>query len=112
MGPGIRQGLGYEFVPKYEKGAKGKYQLVVSERGWKELKEKIRTITRKTTPLLLAERTSTERDWTRFGQLFSTYEFSWQTGYDRQLGAQPAAILHLVPSPDGRKSPSVRGRIS
>ena len=49
--------LGYEFVPKYEKGAKGKYQLVVSESGWKELKEKIRTITRKTAPLSLAERT-------------------------------------------------------
>ena len=48
--------LGYEFVPTYEKGSKGKYQLVVSESGWKELKEKIRTITSKTAPLSLAER--------------------------------------------------------
>jgi RNA-directed DNA polymerase len=32
--------LGYEFVPTYEKGTKGKYQLVVSEKGWNDLKEK------------------------------------------------------------------------
>jgi RNA-directed DNA polymerase len=48
--------LGYEFVPTYEKGTKGKYQLVVSENGWKDLKDKIRTITQKTAPLTLAER--------------------------------------------------------
>ncbi|MFN8206585.1 MAG: group II intron reverse transcriptase/maturase [Bacteroidales bacterium] len=42
--------LGYGFVPTYVKGEKGKYQLVVSEKSWKLLKQKIKTITRKTTP--------------------------------------------------------------
>jgi RNA-directed DNA polymerase len=48
--------LGYNFVPTCEKGVKGKYQLVVSESSWKDLKEKVRTITRKTAPLSIAER--------------------------------------------------------
>ena len=38
------------------KGEKGKYQLVVSEKGWKTLKQKIKTITRKTTPASFDER--------------------------------------------------------
>ena len=48
--------LGFGFVPKYVKGEKGKYQLVVSEKGWKTLKQKIKTITRKTTPATFDER--------------------------------------------------------
>ena len=48
--------LGYGFVPTYVKGEKGKYQLVVSEKGWKSLKEKLKTITRKTTPMTFDER--------------------------------------------------------
>jgi len=48
--------LGHRFVPTYEKGTKGKYQLVVSEKSWKKLKENIKTITRKTTPASIAER--------------------------------------------------------
>lgn len=67
--------LGYEFVPTYEKGTKGKYQLVVSESGWKDLKEKIRTITRKTAPLSLAERTrelkEVQRGWVNYFRLAS-----------------------------------------
>ncbi|MFN8777298.1 MAG: group II intron reverse transcriptase/maturase, partial [Flavobacteriales bacterium] len=67
--------LGYEFVPTYEKGTKGKYQLVVSESGWKVLKEKIRTITRKTAPLSLAERTrqlkEIGRGWVNYFRLAS-----------------------------------------
>lgn len=67
--------LGYEFVPTYEKGTKGKYQLVVSESGWKELKEKIRTVTRKTAPLSLAERTrqlkEVQRGWVNYFRLAS-----------------------------------------
>jgi RNA-directed DNA polymerase len=43
--------LGYSFVPTYVKGEKGKYQLVVSDKSWKSLKEKLKTITRKTTPM-------------------------------------------------------------
>ena len=48
--------LGYSFVPTYVKGEKGKYQLVASEKSWKSLKEKVKTITRKTTPMSLGER--------------------------------------------------------
>jgi group II intron reverse transcriptase/maturase len=67
--------LGYKFVPTYEKGIKGKYQLVVSEGGWKELKEKIRIVTRKTAPLSLAERTrqlkEIGRGWVNYFRLAS-----------------------------------------
>ena len=34
--------LGYGFVPTYKKGEKGKYQLVVSGKGWKNLKLKLK----------------------------------------------------------------------
>jgi RNA-directed DNA polymerase len=48
--------LGFGFVPTYVKGEKGKYQLVVSEKGWKSLKQKLKTITRKTIPATFDER--------------------------------------------------------
>ena len=48
--------LGFGFVPTYVKGEKGKYQLVVSEKSWKKLKQKLKTITRKTTPMSFEER--------------------------------------------------------
>ncbi|MEI6577796.1 MAG: group II intron reverse transcriptase/maturase [Bacteroidota bacterium] len=48
--------LGYGFVPTFEKGASGQYQLVVSEKSWKSLKQKLKTITRKTTPCSFDER--------------------------------------------------------
>jgi group II intron reverse transcriptase/maturase len=48
--------LGFGFVPTYVKGDKGKYQLVVSDKSWKLLKQKLKTITRKTTPCAFDER--------------------------------------------------------
>ena len=48
--------LGFGFVPTYVKGEKGKYQLVVSEKSWRSLKQKLKTITRKTTPMSFDER--------------------------------------------------------
>ncbi|MCF8233854.1 MAG: group II intron reverse transcriptase/maturase [Bacteroidales bacterium] len=48
--------LGFGFVPTYVKGDKGKYQLVVSDKSWKLLKQKLKTITRKTTPCTFDER--------------------------------------------------------
>src|SRR3954464_15546313 len=48
--------LGHRFVPVYQKGTKGRYQLVVSDKGWNKLKQNLRTITRKTTPQSIAER--------------------------------------------------------
>jgi group II intron reverse transcriptase/maturase len=48
--------LGHRYVPTYEKGTKGKYQLVVSEKSWNKLKQNLKTITRKTTPASVVER--------------------------------------------------------
>jgi group II intron reverse transcriptase/maturase len=48
--------LGHRFVPTYEKGTKGKYQLVVSDKSWGKLKQNLKTITRKTVPASVAER--------------------------------------------------------
>ena len=61
--------LGFEFVPTYVKGDRGKYQLVVSEKSWKKLKQKLKTITRKTTPCSFDERIQrikeVQRGWLR-----------------------------------------------
>ena len=48
--------LGYKFVPTYKKGDKGRYQLVVSDKSWKNLKEKLKAATRKTSPMSFDER--------------------------------------------------------
>jgi len=48
--------LGFGFVPTYKKGEKGKYQLVVKQSKWEELKAKLKAITRKTTPASFDER--------------------------------------------------------
>jgi group II intron reverse transcriptase/maturase len=48
--------LGHRFVPVYQKGMKGKYQLVVSDKSWNKLKQNIKTITHKTTSSSIAER--------------------------------------------------------
>jgi RNA-directed DNA polymerase len=48
--------LGFGFVPTYKKGEKGKYQMVVSEKSWKKLKQKLKILTRKTTPMSFDER--------------------------------------------------------
>jgi RNA-directed DNA polymerase len=48
--------LGYSFVPTYVKGEKGKYQLVVGKKRWEMLKEKLKTVTRKTIPMTFDER--------------------------------------------------------
>jgi group II intron reverse transcriptase/maturase len=48
--------LGFGFVPAYQKGVKGQYQLVVTEKRWKILKAKLKDVTRKTNPMSLNER--------------------------------------------------------
>ncbi len=42
--------LGYKFVPTYIKGDNGQYQLVVSEKSWISLKQRLKSATRKTSP--------------------------------------------------------------
>jgi group II intron reverse transcriptase/maturase len=48
--------LGYQFVPTYAKGEKGKYQTVVSEKSWAKLKRNLKRITRKTMPCTFDDR--------------------------------------------------------
>ena len=48
--------LGYGFVPTYQKGKKGKYQLIVDSTRWKSFKAKLKDVTRKTNPMSFKER--------------------------------------------------------
>ena len=69
--------LGCKFVPTYEKEVKGKYQLVVSDKSWKTLKQKLKTITRKTTPSSLSERIQklkeVQRGWLNYFRMGSIH---------------------------------------
>ena len=69
--------LGFGFVPTYVKGEKGKYQLVVSPKSWKKLKQKLKTITRKTTPLSFDVRiqklNEVQRGWVNYFRMASIY---------------------------------------
>ena len=48
--------LGHRFVPTYKRGDKGKYQRVVIEKKWQELKRSLKGVTRKTAPLTFDQR--------------------------------------------------------
>jgi group II intron reverse transcriptase/maturase len=48
--------LGHAFVPTYQKGVKGKYQLIVKKNSWESLKRKLKQITKKTKPYSFEER--------------------------------------------------------
>jgi RNA-directed DNA polymerase len=48
--------LGYGFVPAYQKGVKGQYQLIVEKSRWQQLKSKLKEVTRKTSPMTFSER--------------------------------------------------------
>lgn len=48
--------LGYNFVSTYKRGQKGKYQLRVSPKRFKQMKQKVKQITRKSRPLSFDER--------------------------------------------------------
>jgi group II intron reverse transcriptase/maturase len=48
--------LGYGFVPTYEKGVKGKYQPVVTDKRWDAFKAKLKEVTCKTNPMSFDER--------------------------------------------------------
>lgn len=70
--------LGYRFVPTYIKGEKGQYQLTVSEKSWKELKQKLKLITKKTAPKSISERISeiktVQRGWVNYFRLASIHQ--------------------------------------
>jgi len=69
--------LGYKFVPTYEKGVKGKYQLVVAEKSWKKLKQNLKSITRKTSPMSLEFRNAklkeVQRGWLNYFRMGNIY---------------------------------------
>jgi len=48
--------LGHGYVASYKKGDKGKYRLCISKPSWQRLKDKIKVITRKTSPIPFEER--------------------------------------------------------
>ena len=48
--------LGHGFAAVYKKGVKGRYRLVVSAKSWRNLKRKLKDISRKTRPMSIAER--------------------------------------------------------
>jgi len=84
--------LGFGFVPTYVKGAKGKYQLVVSDKSWKKLKQKLKTITRKTTPMSFDERiqklNEVQRGWVKNCSK-SNFRYNYYAGKIEEAG------LHL-----------------
>lgn len=67
--------LGYGFVPTYRKGEKGKYQLIAAKSSWRNLKKKLKDITRKTKPMSLEERMerlkSIQQGWVNYFNLAS-----------------------------------------
>lgn len=62
--------LGFGFVPTYQKGSKNQYQLVVADKAWKKLKERLKSISRKTAPVKLEERIAkikeVQRGWLHY----------------------------------------------
>ena len=62
--------LGFGFVSTYQKGVKGRYQLVVADKAWKRLKQRLKAITRKTTPMTFDERIAkineVQRGWLNY----------------------------------------------
>jgi RNA-directed DNA polymerase len=50
------------FVPTYQKGIKGQYQLIVEKSWWHQLKSKLKRATRKTTPMTFNERVQRIKD--------------------------------------------------
>ena len=69
------QVLGFGFVPTYRKGERGKYQMVVGEKGWRKLKQTLKRITRKTVPMSLQERfqklKEVQRGWLNYFRMAS-----------------------------------------
>jgi RNA-directed DNA polymerase len=67
--------LGYKFVPTYVKGERGKYQMVIGDKGWHNLKQKVKSATRKTSQHTFAERVTKlkeiQRGWLNYFRMAS-----------------------------------------
>jgi len=57
--------LGYGFIPTYKKNEKGRYKLRVSPKSFKRMKQKVKQLTRKTSPLSFSERITRLNAFTR-----------------------------------------------
>ena len=91
------QVLGFGFVPTYKKGQKGKYQLVVKPSKWKELKTKLKRLTRKTTPASFDERIQKNQPaYQRMDQLLQTSIHLCQTQKFGRMAKKSTTILHLA----------------
>lgn len=70
--------LGYKFVSQYKKGSKHQYQLTVQEKRWETLKEKLKEVTRKTSPMSFDERAQKlkeiQRGWVNYFAMARMYE--------------------------------------
>ena len=70
--------LGHSFVSSYKKGAKGKYRLCIAKKSWQRLKEKIKVITKKTSPIPFEERierlNALMRGWVNYFQHATGYQ--------------------------------------
>jgi group II intron reverse transcriptase/maturase len=71
--------LGFCFTSTYKKGEKGKYRLSISKKSWRKLKEKIKMITKKTSPIPFEERVQ-RLNWLMWGWV--NY-FKLGTGYEK-----------------------------
>lgn len=75
--PGQFEILGYKFVPTYIKGDKGKYQLTVSDKGWERLKQKLKSITRKTSAKSFEQRITelkqVQQGWVNYFRMASMH---------------------------------------
>jgi RNA-directed DNA polymerase len=69
--------LGFRFVSTYVKGVRGQYQMAASDKSWKRLKQKLKSITRKTAPKSFDERIrqlkEVQRGWVNYFRMASIY---------------------------------------
>ena len=70
--------LGHSFVSSYKKGDRGKYRLCIAKKSWGRLKEKIKIITKKTSPIPFEERiqrlNALMRGWINYFQHATGYQ--------------------------------------
>lgn len=97
--------LGYGFVPTYDKGDKGKYQLVVMDKRWKSFKSKLKDLTRKTHAMSFDQRIrkllEVQRGWINYFKFANiTCKQEKLDGWLRigaQRKSQPAPISRGTP---------------
>ena len=70
--------LGFKFVSTYRKGEKGKYQTVVSEKGWDNLKRKLKAATKANQPFTFDQRIQQMKEvsmgWIQYFRMASIYQ--------------------------------------